>query len=320
MKTPILAVSVLALLSSPVLAQPMQTPAAQSPSSGASAKTGTSAEQSTMSDRITVAAARDIVGEPVRDKEGKDLGSVEYLMIGVNDGQVRYAIVEPASGTDDQLVPVPWNAVHSSGTATDRKLTIDRERFGKQQKISEDKIGDLTQPAMVTSIYEYWAPVAQQGQAQESQAKTGKQKESGKEAGAAQRSPHFLVGRDVITTVLAPSLRTTGEIRGSEVYSADKQEYGEIDGVIIDIDRGRIAYLQIGHGGFLGLGEEITPVPYEALSYDHERNAYRLGKSEAELEKIQSFARGDQPSWIKAADLSKLYKDFGVQPYWQEKT
>jgi sporulation protein YlmC with PRC-barrel domain len=295
----------------------MQTPAAQSQSSGASAKTGKSAERS---DRITVAAAHDILGDPVRDKEGKDLGSVEYLMIGVNDGQARYAIVEPASGTDDQLVPVPWNAVHASGTATDRNLTVDRERFGKQQKISEDKIGGLTQPAMITSIYEYWAPVGQQGGAQESQAKTSKQKESGKEAGAAQGSPHFLVGRDVITTVLAPSLRTTDELRGSEVYSADKQEYGEIDDVIIDLDGGRIAYLQIGHGGFLGLGEEITPVPYEALSYDHERNAYRLGKSEAELEKIQSFARGDQPSWIKASDLGKLYKDFGVQPYWHEKT
>ena len=88
---------------------------------------------------------------------------------------------------------------------------------------------------------------------------------------------------------------------------------------MIDVKRGRLAYVQIGHGGFLGLGEEITPVPYEALSYDHERNAYRLNKTEAELGKIERFARGNEPTSIRTADLSKLYNDFGVQPYWQEK-
>lgn len=315
MKTPMLAVSVLALLSSPVLVPPMS----------AAAQSSQSADQSTSSDRITVAAARSIVGETVRDKDGKDLGTVESLLIGVDDARVRFAVVEPEEGEAGQLVPVPWSALNTGRTGKD-VLTTDRATFSKQQKYKQEQIAELTQPSVITRIYEVWAPISQKAQAgkpEQSAQQQGQKHQAGKpgdQKAGEQGTPHFFVGRDVVATILPPVFRASDELRGSDVYSSDNKEFGQIDDLIIDLDHGRIAYLQIGHGGFLGLGEEITPVPYEALSYDHERNAYRLAKSEAELEKIQSFARGEQRSWIKASDLGKLYKDFGVQPYWQEKT
>lgn len=316
MKLPMLAVSALALLSSPALAQ---TAPPASP-----AKPGAPAAQTseTASSQVAVVAARRLVGENVHAKDGKELGEIEYLMVGVNDGQVRYAIVEPDEGNRNEMVPVPWKAIQMRGSGRESDLVVDRDRFAKQKKFTEDQIGDLTQPEVITSIYDYWAPVtAPQGKGQKSGEATGKEAGQAKTSqGTAQSTPHFLVGRNVLTTIYAPAFRTTEEIRGSEVYSSDNGEFGEINDLMIDAKQGRVAYVQVGHGGFLGLGEEITPVPFEALTYDHERNAYRLGKTEAELEKIQRFARAEEPTSVRRSDLNRLYEDFGVQPYWQEKS
>lgn len=320
------AVSMFALLSAPELVQAQSSPSGQGPTAGASGHTG-KAERSA-SDQMSVAAARSIVGDRIQDRNGKDLGTVEYLLIGVDDARVRYAVVSPEANGSDRLAPVPWTALDRSKAGED-VLTTDRETFAKQKRYQQSQIIELTEPSLITQIYEVWAPVAQQ-QAQ----KSGKQQTDRPEAGQAQKgaaqksetqggnqgSPHFLVGRDVVATILPPVFRTNTDMRGSEVYSSDGQQYGEIDNLMIDLDRGRLAYVQVGHGGFLGMGEEITPVPFEALSYDQERNGYRLGKSEAELEKVQSFARSDQPTSIKTSDLKKLYESFGVHPYWQEKS
>jgi sporulation protein YlmC with PRC-barrel domain len=327
----ILAVSVAALLTAPALVQAQQaTPdRPPSPAAGSAGKAEQGARKA--SDRINVAAARNIVGDEVRDQAGKDLGTVEYLLIGIQDARVRYAVVAPEEGETDQLVPVPWTALNT-GRVGDDVLTTDRETFSKQQKYKQEQIAELTQPSVITRIYEVWAPVSQKAQAgkrstegqgqqqgQQQAGKQGEQKQGERQQGD-QGTPHFLVGRDVVATVLPPVFRASDELRGSEVYSSDNKEFGQIDDLMIDLDHGRLAYVQVAHGGFLGLGEEITPIPFGALSYDHERNAYRVARSESELQKVQRFARGDQPRSVQSSDLNKLYKDFGVQPYWQDKS
>ena len=162
MKILMLAVSALALLSSPVAAQTAQSPASPPADAGSTAtpsKAATSATQPAPSDRMEVAAAHRIIGEDVYAKDGKELGTVEYLLVGVNDGQVRYAVVEPEEGDEDKLVPVPWNAVQPGGSGRHAGLVVDRGHFTKQKTFTKDQLATLTRPEVVTSIYEYWAPV-----------------------------------------------------------------------------------------------------------------------------------------------------------------
>lgn len=301
--------------------------------------------------QIQVASAADLIGAPVRGDGGEDLGEVSYLMIAADTGVLRYALVAQEGVDANGFVPVAWEALQivpernearliPGGGGSDFSFVVDRQRLTEsQQRFGEDQLAELTKPAVVTSVTEYWAPVASssgasssdparktadQGGSKGSQSATGskeaapadRKQASGQQGQQGEQGmPHILVGRETITTVVAPAYRSADQIRGSEIILPDGETFGEIDALIVDRSHGRIAYVQVGHGGFLGLGEEIVPVPFEALSYDLDRNAYRVQKSKAELDKMESFARGEQPTEIESKDLNQLYKRFDLPPY-----
>ncbi|MDZ3836201.1 MAG: PRC-barrel domain-containing protein [Rhodospirillales bacterium] len=305
--------------------------------------------------QIQVASAADLIGAPVRGNGGEDLGEIVYLMIAADTGALRYALVAPEGGAADGFVPVAWEALQIvperrearlvPGGGNDFSFVVDKQRLTEsKQRYGEDQLAELTKPAVVTSVTEYWAPVAsssaagkkagqagskdgqsgaggQAGSAGKTEAASADRKpasgQQGQQAASEQGKPHILVGRETITTVVAPAYRSAEQIRGSEVILPNDETFGEIDALIIDRGHGRIAYVQVGHGGFLGLGEEIAPVPFEALSYDLDRNAYRLQKSKAELDEMETFARGEQPTKVEWKDLNRLYKQFDLPSYEQ---
>ncbi len=113
-------------------------------------------------------------------------------------------------------------------------------------------------------------------------------------------------------SVLLPGLKSFAELDGTDVYGSDGKDLGEIEDVIIDRETGRIAFATISHGGFLGVGQAVSPVPLAALQYQQEENHYRLAVSADTLEGMDHFQRGDTPRSIRTADLRKLYREFGA--------
>ena len=110
--------------------------------------------------------------------------------------------------------------------------------------------------------------------------------------------------------------RPTCSIKGSVLRAPDGYELGEIDDVIIDIDRGRVAYFQILQGGFLGVGGEIMPVPFGALDHDVRSNSYRLSVKMSIFQDAPRMNRAEPPAWIRHDDLWELYEHFQIAPYW----
>jgi sporulation protein YlmC with PRC-barrel domain len=46
---------------------------------------------------------------------------------------------------------------------------------------------------------------------------------------------------------------------GSNVVNAQNEDLGKIEDVVLDAGAGRIAYAVLSFGGFLGMGESISP-------------------------------------------------------------
>jgi sporulation protein YlmC with PRC-barrel domain len=51
-----------------------------------------------------------------------------------------------------------------------------------------------------------------------------------------------------------------------EVQNQNGDVLGEVDNMVIDLGASRVAYVVIGAGGFLGIGEDTIPVPWDALT------------------------------------------------------
>jgi sporulation protein YlmC with PRC-barrel domain len=56
------------------------------------------------------------------------------------------------------------------------------------------------------------------------------------------------------------------DVRGRKVVDRNGDEVGKVDGLIIDEGERRARFLEVGAGGFLGLGEKRQLVPVEAIS------------------------------------------------------
>src|SRR6185312_2172295 len=55
------------------------------------------------------------------------------------------------------------------------------------------------------------------------------------------------------------------KVEGTAVYGADDSKIGSIERVMIDKLSGRISYAVLGFGGFLGLGNDHYPLPWQSL-------------------------------------------------------
>jgi sporulation protein YlmC with PRC-barrel domain len=103
------------------------------------------------------------------------------------------------------------------------------------------------------------------------------------------------------------------EIKGSRVVNAKEENLGKIEEVMIDSERGRIAYVVLSFGGLLGMGNKLFAIPWESLEFN--RGDYILKLDKSVLEKAEGF---DEEAWTMTRDeLVSVYKRCGIQPYWK---
>jgi hypothetical protein len=86
------------------------------------------------------------------------------------------------------------------------------------------------------------------------------------------------------------------KVKGTAVYGPDNQKIGEIERVMIEKMSGRVSYAILGFGGFLGIGNDHHPLPWNSLiRYDTEVDGYRMGITADHLENAPKYA--DESSW-----------------------
>ncbi len=57
----------------------------------------------------------------------------------------------------------------------------------------------------------------------------------------------------------------TQDVRGLDVYDTNGEEIGTVEGLYVDEEERKVRFLDVGAGGFLGLGEKNFLVPVEAV-------------------------------------------------------
>ena len=65
-------------------------------------------------------------------------------------------------------------------------------------------------------------------------------------------------------------------ISGDKVVNAAGDKLGDIKELMIDLPYGRIAYAVLSFGGFLGVGEKLFAVPWNALTVDEDEKQLLL--------------------------------------------
>jgi hypothetical protein len=87
------------------------------------------------------------------------------------------------------------------------------------------------------------------------------------------------------------------KVAGTAVYGADDQEIGTIERVMIEKTSGRVSYAVLGFGGFLGIGNDHYPLPWNALKYDTRVGGYRTGVTADQLNGAPKYTSDNSWDW-----------------------
>jgi hypothetical protein len=104
-------------------------------------------------------------------------------------------------------------------------------------------------------------------------------------------------------------------VEGTNVYRSDGKKIGEVERVMIDKISGQAAYAVMGFGGFLGMGEDHYPIPWQRLSYNEKLGGYEVNITDEQLKNAPRYATGEEWKW-DTTQGQRIYDYYGVAPYW----
>jgi hypothetical protein len=102
------------------------------------------------------------------------------------------------------------------------------------------------------------------------------------------------------------------KVEGTAVYGADDKKIGSIERVMIDKVSGKVSYAVLGFGGFLGLGNEHYPLPWQSLKYDTRLGGYRTGVTEDQLRRAPKYSNDNDWNWSDQAGNRAVNDYYGV--------
>jgi len=113
-----------------------------------------------------------------------------------------------------------------------------------------------------------------------------------------------------------PRVLRSSTIVGSAVRNLKGDDLGEIQELMIDVGSGRIAYAVLAYGGFLGMGDKLFAIPWEALMAKSDERRFVLDLDEATLKTAPGFDKDHYPTTADTNWLSNVYTHYGYTPYW----
>jgi len=105
------------------------------------------------------------------------------------------------------------------------------------------------------------------------------------------------------------------DIIGMTVKNYQHEKLGKVADLAVDVESGRIVQVIISSGGFLGMGETLTPVPPGALHHEAGQKVLHLDIS---TEKFNAAPKCDTAKWdedTQSNRVSEVYGYYGQQRY-----
>jgi sporulation protein YlmC with PRC-barrel domain len=101
-----------------------------------------------------------------------------------------------------------------------------------------------------------------------------------------------------------PEVMGASTLIGNDVVNQMEEDLGDIKEIMLNVENGEVSYAVLSFGGFLGMGDKLFAVPWDALQLDPVNKRFVFNIEKSRLESAPGFDKDDWP------DMS--------DPTWQE--
>ena len=234
--------------------------------------------------------ASDLIGKPVENPRGEKLGEVQDLAIDAERGRVAYAVLSFGGfmGVGEKWFAIPAGALTLPDDCKHFVLAVEQDRLKNASGFDKDHWPKMEDATWGTEVHEFYG----------------------------QRLYWMDEGEGSLTTDLR--IQKASEIIGRSVQNDRGEKLGEIEDLVIDPDRYRVAYVVLTFGGFLGFGDKLFAMPAGVLQMPGTGGYAVLTVDKEHLKKATGFDKDNWPNLADATFAASNYEFYGQRPYWIE--
>lgn len=113
------------------------------------------------------------------------------------------------------------------------------------------------------------------------------------------------------TSTANDNVISSDKVEGTTVYNSAGEKLGTIDDLMIDKHSGQVRYAVLEFGGFLGMGTDRYPLPWNLLKYDTEQDGYVVPLDKERLNGAPKYSRDDTPPFTNDYGR-RVHQHYGI--------
>ncbi|MGV8893856.1 MAG: PRC-barrel domain-containing protein [Burkholderiaceae bacterium] len=117
-----------------------------------------------------------------------------------------------------------------------------------------------------------------------------------------------------------PGLMGADTLLGNDVYNDQDEDLGDIKEIMVDMRTGRVSYAVLAFGGFLGMGEKLFAVPWNALTLDTANKRFILKVDKERIKDAPGFDSDHWPDMASTAWTDTIHSYYGTKPNTDDRT
>lgn len=223
----------------------------------------------------------DLIGLPVRNQAGKDVGQTADLVVELNSGDVRYVAISFGgfAGFGDKLFAVPWKALAFKFGEDDRHFILDitPEQLEKAPGFDQNNWPDVADPAWSATIDKHYP------------------------AARADAPPDKPTVEKSKAPILYDAVFRASTIQGMKIRNERSENIGHVDQLVVDLASGKVKYAALSFGGFAGFGNKLFAIPMTAFTLKHGADETFL-VLDIDAERLKTAPGFDKDRWPNTAD------------------
>jgi len=111
------------------------------------------------------------------------------------------------------------------------------------------------------------------------------------------------------------SVLAADTLAGDKVVNRQKENLGTIEHLMIDVEKGRVAYAVLSFGGFLGMGDKLFAIPWSALALDTVEGQFVLDVDKKSLDRAPGFDKAHWPNMADPTWGAEVSTYYGTKPH-----
>lgn len=217
------------------------------------------------------------------DQQGNHIGELKDVLFDENTGGMTHAIVSVGGwlGIGDKESAVPWKFVHQSKSNSPGFVL----EIDKAKLKDSESFADTNWPNLDVHWYD-------------------------------KNYSHF-----GLKTKSGAKLVPASKVVGADVFNTTGIKIGEIKDVLMHPNTGKIAYATLAIGDYVGKGDKLTNVPWNAIRQSKKDTpGFVVNVDKTKLSTATYF---DKNSWPDEGDWgwqTNTYGYYGYEPYWTHPT